>query len=128
MRILGALPRIEAGRQPAGLIFTTNGKTAVSGFSRAKSDFDKAMGAVAHWTLHDLGRTAASGMAGLGIAPHVVEAVLNHKSGSIEGVAALYNRYSYSAEKRAALEAWGRYLDALMSGAPAGNVVVFARG
>jgi len=65
-------------------------------------------------------------MAGLGIAPHVVEAVLNHKSGSIKGVAAVYNRYSYSAEKRAALEAWSRYLDTLISGAAAANVLELA--
>ena len=78
------------------------------------------------WTIHDLRRTAASGMAGLGIAPHVVEAVLNHKSGTIKGVAAVYNRYSYSAEKRAALEAWARALDAIVTGKPAGNVVELA--
>jgi len=80
-----------------------------------------------HWTLHDLRRTAASGMAGLGIAPHVVEAVLNHKSGSIKGVSAVYNRYNYAEEKRAALEAWGRYLETLISGAPAANVVELAK-
>ena len=145
LRILRALPRVEAGPRPAGFIFTTNGKTAVSGFSRAKAGFDKAtLGGMrkaalergddpdafeppAQWTLHDLRRTAASGMAGLGIAPHVVEAALNHKSGSIKGVAAVYNRYSYGAEKRAALDAWGRYLDALVSGAPASNVVDLAK-
>jgi integrase len=126
LRILGSLPRIEAERQLAGFIFTTNGKTAVSGFSRAKVAFDKAMHSD-HWTFHDLRRTAASGMAGLGIAPHVVEAALNHKSGSIKGVAAVYNRYSYSAEKRAALEAWGRYLDGLVGGAPVGSVVELAK-
>jgi integrase len=145
LRILRSLPHVETGRRPAAFIFTTNGRTAVSGFSRAKAGFDKAILAAtrkaaldrgddpdkveapAHWTLHDLRRTAASGMAGLGIAPHVVEAALNHKSGSIKGVAAVYNRYSYSAEKRAALEAWGRYLDALISGAPAANVVELAK-
>jgi hypothetical protein len=94
--------------------------------------FDKAIAGsggapMPHWTLHDLRRTAASGMAGLGIAPHVVEAVLNHKGGSIKGVAAIYNRYNYGAEKRTALEAWGRYLDMLISGAPAVNVVELAK-
>jgi len=145
LRVLDALPRVESGRRPAGFIFTANGHSAVSGFSRAKEAFDKAMlGALrkaakvrgddpakveapGRWTMHDLRRSAASGMAGLGIAPHVVEAVLNHKGGSIKGVAAIYNRYSYSAEKRTALEAWGRYLDALISGAPTGNVVELAR-
>jgi integrase len=146
LRILDALPRVETGRRPpAGFIFTANGHSAVSGFSRAKEAFDKAMlGALrkvakgrgddpakveapGRWVMHDLRRSAASGMAGLGIAPHVVEAVLNHKSGSIKGVAAVYNRYNYGAEKRAALEAWGRYLDALVTGAPAGNVVELAK-
>jgi integrase len=132
LRILDALPRVEAGRRPAALIFTANGHSAVSGFSRAKMAFDKAIAGsgdapMPHWTLHDLRRTAASGMAGLGIAPHVVEAVLNHRGGSIKGVAAIYNRYSYGTEKRAALEAWGRYLEALVTGAPAGNVVELAK-
>ncbi len=138
--ILKALPRIADGKK-SDFVFTTNGKTSVSGFSRAKEQFDGAIldalraeaaahgenpdevKAPAHWTLHDLRRTAASGMAGLGIAPHVVEAVLNHKSGTIKGVAAVYNRYSYADEKRAALEAWARKLDAIVSGRPAGNVV-----
>ena len=44
-------------------------------------------------------------------------------SGTIRGVAAIYNRYNYAAEKRAALDAWARRLDAIVSGAPAGNVV-----
>jgi len=77
--------------------------------------------------IHDLRRTAASGMAGLGIAPHVVEAVLNHRSGTIRGVAAVYNRYSYAAEKRQALDAWARRLEAIVNGAAAPNVVEFAR-
>jgi integrase len=131
LRILEALPRIEAGRRPAAFIFTANGHSAVSGFSRAKVAFDKAIvvtgeAPMAPWTMHDLRRTVASGMAGLGIAPHVVEAVLNHKGGSIKGVAAIYNRYNYGAEKRTALEAWGRYVDGLVSGAP-GNVVELAK-
>jgi hypothetical protein len=60
-------------------------------------------------------------MAGIGIAPHVVEAVLNHKSGTIKGVAAVYNRYSYATEKRQALDAWARRLDAILSSAGAGE-------
>ena len=144
LRILGQLPRIEAGRRSAGLVFTTNGSTAVSGFSKAKTAIDAAILAAKReaatqsgndpttvqapeeWTFHDLRRTAASGMAGLGFPPHVVEAVLNHKSGTIRGVAAVYNRYSYSAEKRAALDAWARSLDGIVTGAPAVNVVTLA--
>jgi integrase len=65
------------------------------------------------WILHDLRRTAATGMARLNIAPHVVDKVLNHTSGTIRGVAAVYNRFEYSNERRAALEAWGQYVTAL---------------
>ena len=117
VEILRGLPRI--GDKKDGFIFTTNGRTPVSGFSRAKESIDKAMLAAmreadegaeapAGWVFHDLRRTAASGMAGLGIAPHVVEAVLGHRSGTIRGVAAVYNRYTYAAEKRQALDAWAR--------------------
>lgn len=54
------------------LLFTTNGQSPVSGFGRAKSRFEGAMGS-GDWRVHDLRRTAASGMARLGIAPHVIE-------------------------------------------------------
>jgi integrase len=144
LRVLEALPHIEARHRSAGLIFSTTGKTAVSGFSRAKTAIDEAILAAKResaaqrgddqasvqapepWTFHDLRRTTASGMASLGIAPHVVEAVLNHRSGTIKGVSAVYNRYSYSAEKRAAIDAWGRHLDALVAGKPASNIVDLA--
>jgi integrase len=141
--ILKSLPRI--GERKDTFIFSTTRRTAVSGFSRAKDAIDaevlemlKARAgesgekredilAPERWTLHDLRRTAASGMAGLGIAPHVVEAVLNHKSGTIKGVAAVYKRYSYATEERAALDAWARRLDAIVTGAAAPNVVELAK-
>jgi hypothetical protein len=69
---------------------------------------------------------AASGMAEQGTAPHVVEAVLNHRSGTIKGVAAVYNRYSYATEKRQALDAWARKLEAIVSGEASSNVVEFS--
>jgi hypothetical protein len=50
---------------------------------------------IPHWTLHDLLRTAATGMARLKIPPHVVDKVLNHTSGTIRGVAKVYNRFEY---------------------------------
>ena len=58
-------------------------------------------------------------MAGLGVQPHVIEAVLNHRSGVIRGVAATYNRFSYAAGKRAALELWGEHVKRLVT-APEG--------
>jgi hypothetical protein len=64
--------------------------------------------------LHDLRGTAATGMAELGIAPHVLDRVLNHVSGTISGVAAVCNRFDYLDERRAALDAWGRFVEALV--------------
>jgi integrase len=105
----------------AGLIFTTNGQTPVSGFERAATRIRAAVAAAAerergepvdipHWTFHDLRRTAVTGMARLGFPVQVVEAVVNHASGAVSGVAAVYNRHDYAAEKRAALDAWARYV------------------
>jgi integrase len=111
-----------------GLVFTTNGRTAVSGFSRCKKRLDELVeaeldGEIAHWTLHDLRRTAASGMARLGQPVHVVEAVLNHRSGTIRGVARVYNRHDYAAEKRTALEAWARHVEMLLANKPGDNAI-----
>jgi hypothetical protein len=65
----------------------------------------------------------ASGMARLGHPPHVVEAVLNHTGGTISGVAAVYNRYSYAGEKCRALGAWGLFVTDLVERAEDLNVV-----
>jgi integrase len=70
------------------------------------------------WTLHDLRRTAATGMADIGIQPHVVEAVLNHISGSKRGVAGIYNRSTYSAERKIALKKWAERVMAIVNDAP----------
>jgi hypothetical protein len=65
-------------------------------------------------------------MARMGIPVHVIEAVLNHRSGAISGVAAIYNRHSYLPEKRHALEAWAAHVMGLVSGPAASNVVAMA--
>jgi hypothetical protein len=61
-------------------------------------------------------------MAELGIAPHIVEAVLNHVSGTKAGVAGIYNRAAYGPEKELALARWAAHLEGLVSERPA-NVV-----
>ena len=115
-----------------GLLFTTTGETPVSGFSKPRARLDammrKQLGTqpVLHWTFHDIRRSVASGLARLGQPVHVTEAVLNHRSGIIKGVARIYNRYDYAKEKAQALEAWGRYVEALVSDKPADNVVELA--
>ncbi|MBR1157196.1 site-specific integrase [Bradyrhizobium sp. JYMT SZCCT0428] len=114
-------------------VFSTNGKTPVSGFSKYKARFDAAMWAAAKmergrtatvtpWRLHDLRRSCATGMAGIGIPPHIIEAALNHVSGAKGGVAGTYNREQYEPEKRAALERWADHIASIVAGR-AGNVV-----
>ena len=70
----------------------------------------------------------ASGMAALGISPHVVEALLGHRSGTIKGVAAVYNRYTFATEQRHAVDAWARRLEAIVTGTAAANVVELKAG
>jgi hypothetical protein len=65
---------------------------------------------VTNWTIHDLRRTGATGMARLGVQPHIIERTLAHHSGTISGVAAIYNRFHYDAECRDALILWQEYL------------------
>jgi integrase len=120
--ILAGAPRIAG----SDFILTTNGVTAISGFATAKQRLDEAVLAIAQeraatrrqnepvqiipWRLHDLRRTLASGLARLGQPVHVIEAVLNHRSGAISGVAAVYNRHSYAQEKQEALEKWAQHV------------------
>lgn len=86
------------------------GEGGYSGWSRSKDALDEAAKLKEAWTLHDLRRTAATRMADLGVQPHVIEAVLNHVSGHKAGVAGIYNRSTYAAEKRAALDLWANHL------------------
>ena len=122
--ILESVPHIGEGR---GLVFSTTGKTAVSGFSRAKACIDKALpsdgDAMEPWTFHDIRRSVATGMGKIGILLPVIERCLNHVSGSFAGIVGVYQHQDFSGEKRAALEAWGRCVETLVSGKPAGNVV-----
>ncbi len=75
---------------------------------------------------HDLRRSAASYMTGMGIPRLTVAKILNH---SEAGVTAVYDRHSYDPEKRRALDAWGARLEEILSGKPAAqNVVPLAVG
>ena len=127
-----AIDQLKAMQPKArGLVFTTTGKTAVSGFSKAKRTLDTEMidimkerqrtgtggvtvVSIAEWRLHDIRRTGATNLQALGILIEVTEAVLNHISGTRAGVAGIYNRYKYEPEKRAALDAWDQRLQKLV--------------
>lgn len=136
--VLDAVPRIADEKGVVHFVFTTTATTPVSGFHKARQHLADKMTAIAakecgepveipHWTFHDLRRTAATGMARLGIAVRVTEAVLNHVSGTGGGIVAVYQRHDYADEKRAALEAWARMVLSLVEGQP-DNVVRLTHG
>jgi integrase len=95
-------------------VFSTDGTTVFQGYSKAKARLDELSG-VTDWTLHDLRRTVVSGMARLGIAPHVADKVLNHQSGTISGVAAVYQRHDFMAERHSALNRWGEHVSQMLA-------------
>jgi integrase len=108
IEILQALPRLGGRSLVFGL-----GCGAFSGWSKAKERLDKRLrsaGMAAPWRLHDLRRSCATRMGDLGVQPHVVEAVLNHISGSKSGVAGVYNKAAYANEKRMALTLWADHV------------------
>jgi integrase len=94
-------------------VFSVLGIKPYQDFSRAKSIVDQLSG-VSGWRLHDLRRTCVSGMARLEIAPHVADKILNHQAGTISGVAAVYQRHDFLAERKAALDVWGVHVGQLL--------------
>jgi integrase len=131
IEILRSLPRIERSK----FVFTTSGQNPVSGFDYWKKALDRTMAKLAEegaspipgWVLHDLRRTVATNLQRLGVRLEVTEAVLNHIAGSRAGIVGIYQRHDYAAEKRQALDAWARRLEAIVSGETASNVVELAK-
>jgi integrase len=114
LNILRAVPRRADNDHLFG------GDRGFTSWSKAKASLDARITAAegrapVPWTIHDLRRTVATGMADLGVLPHTVEAVLNHV-GHKSGVAGIYNRATYTNEKRAALRLWAAHLAAVLSG------------
>jgi integrase len=110
-------------RKGRDLIFGI-GEAGFSGWSDCKARLDQALlatrrktnrkaKAMPDWRIHDLRRTAATGMAELGVQPHIIEAVLNHVSGHKGGVAGIYNRARYEGEMRDALQRWADHVEAI---------------
>jgi integrase len=137
--IPNAVPLTKEARQwigdrNAGFMFsTTGGKKAFSGYSKAKRQVDAVIAEqrkvaklkpLPEWRLHDLRRTARSLMSRAGVSSDIAEMVLGHKLNGVRGV---YDRHSYAAEKRDALEKLAGLL-ALIINPPKGNVVQIARG
>jgi integrase len=111
LALLRNMPRIVG----SDFVFSTTGNTAPSGFSNAKEHLDATLlklnpQPLAPWTLHDLRRSVASGMARLGVQLHVIERVLNHVSGTFGGIVSVYQKHSYADEMRAALDLWAAHI------------------
>lgn len=125
-----ALAILQSCPRRGEFVFTTNGTTPISGYSKAKQRLDDLCASlnaelsqgflsqnfVLDWRVHDLRRTAASGMAALGFQPHIIERVLNHLSGAQGGLVGVYQRFEYADERKRALEAWGSRVQAVASG------------
>lgn len=128
-------PRDDANGQPRELVFGEGGGP-FSGWSRCKERLDKRIAeanggkAMPPWVLHDLRRTFVTRLNDLGVEPHVIEALVNHASGSAKaGVAGVYNRSAYVVQKRAALALWCDHIARLTGERPAeqGEVVPLRR-
>jgi integrase len=139
----------EWGWKRRGPVFPSGkGDRPISGFSKLKRRLDVAMlpflqaladkraealGEVPEpvkldrWTLHDIRRSGTTALEAVGIPIVVTEKILNHKSGEASGgVRKVYNLWAYEDEKRAALTAWGKYLEKLIAGADASSVIALA--
>lgn len=102
------------GKEARGTIDSfAMGGVAFNDWQRQKAKLDELSG-VSGWTVHDLRRTYASVHAELGTPIHVIEKMLNHVSGSLSGVAGIYNRYSYQKEMEQAVQAYEDHLKSIL--------------
>jgi len=111
--ILASMQRIPK----AEFIFSTTLTTPISGWSKTKRRLNNLMG-VTDWRIHDLRRTAATGMARAGADLPVIERALNHISGSFGGIVGVYQKHKYADQVRAALDAWADLLLTIVEGRP----------
>ena len=116
--LLEPLPRV------GDFVLTARNGTAIAGFSKFKRELDALLPAgTPAWTLHDVRRSVATGLARLGVALPVIEKLLNHAGGSFGGVVGVYQRHDFADEKRAALDLWAAHVGRLVGGEPASTVV-----
>jgi integrase len=138
---LAIIREVKALKLKGPNLFPARGGGAVRGFSATKRKLDAEVETLRikdaeeagelppkellpPWRIHDLRRTAATGMAAMAFPPHVVERVLNHVSGTQSGLVGVYQRHNYRAERKAALTAWGARVKAVLAGAPVPSNVI----
>jgi integrase len=86
-----------------------------TGWQGFKRTLDKRCN-IASWVIHDIRRSVATGMADIGIQPHIIETVLNHVSGHKAGIAQIYNRSNYKREVKNALAIWADHVASIVTG------------
>jgi hypothetical protein len=119
--VLGSIPRVGG----CDLVFTTTGRTSISGFSQGKRYLDRAIAEIRAraaaeigrqpppseaWRLHDFRRTGVTKLAALGFDSIVVDKLLAHQPAKLLGVAAVYQRHDFARERAAALDAWAMHI------------------
>jgi integrase len=119
-----SLAVLKRAGQRGPVVFSLLGTKPFQDFTRAKKMLDRLSG-VSGWRLHDLRRTCVSGMARLGVAPHVADKILNHQAGTISGVAAVYQQHEFLSERRAALELWAAHVSKIVTSASPGRRMEF---
>jgi integrase len=120
LNVIRAVPTV-VGRD---LLFGARTDRGFTSWNEHKRKLDARLGdQFKAWTLHDLRRTAATRMADIGVPPHVIEEILNHRSGHRRGVAGIYNHSRYEREVKAAVATWDRHLTALIRGREERKVV-----
>jgi integrase len=119
LKIIEDMPVVGDG----DLVFTATGKRPFNDFYDLKQRLDAHMKPKKPWVLHDLRRSMASGMAGLGVPVTTVEKILAHRSGTFHGVLATYQRHSFIPEMRAALERWSEHIEQLVSSTSPAKVI-----
>src|SRR5262249_52474384 len=105
--------KIVEGCSAGSYVFGTARGKRFQRFGREKRTLDETCGVVG-WRHHDLRRTIVSGMARLGIPPHVADKILNHQAGTISGVAAVYQRHDFLTERKEALDRWGIHVEQII--------------
>jgi integrase len=105
--------RVVAKTPEGDLVFGTSRGKRFQAFGKGKRALDKLSGTTG-WRLHDLRRTIVSGMARLGVPPHVADKILNHQVGTISGVAAVYQRHDFLADRKEALDRWGAHVEEII--------------
>jgi integrase len=108
--IIRELPRVRG----SDFVFAGRGSQPIDASSHTKDQIQAALARtgldVKDWRFHDFRRAGVTALAGMRFPPHVYDRILNHITGSIQGVAAVYQRHEFLDERAEALDAWSAFV------------------